>query len=80
MKFDKNILRNSRNAVVAGVCGALSGMFGVDVKVVRIIYLAFTLLTAFFPGIILYLFLMLIIPREEADEQIEELTGEQTEG
>ena len=79
MKFDKNILRSTQNTVVAGVCGAVSEMFGVEVKIVRIVYLAFTVITAFFLGIFLYLFLMLIIPKELSGEQADELTSKQVD-
>lgn len=65
MKLKKNTVRKTDNSKLAGVCGAIAEMFGIDVKIVRIAYVFFSILTAFFPGILLYLFLMLIIPKEQ---------------
>lgn len=64
MNLKKIIVRNADNTKLAGVCGAIAEMFGIDAKIVRIIYAFFTVLTAFLPGFFLYLFLMLVIPRE----------------
>ncbi len=64
MKKDKKLIRKQENTVLAGVCDAFAEYFGINVKYVRIFYIVLTVLTFFFPGILLYLFLMLIIPRE----------------
>lgn len=75
MNFKKNITRNTDNTKIAGVCGAIAEMFGIDAKIVRIAYVILTIFTAFLPGVLLYLLLMLIIPREVnalATEQVDE--------
>lgn len=64
MSAKKKIIRKSESTKLAGVCGAIAGFFGIKSKTVRIAYFVFTVLTAFFPGILLYLFLMLVFPRE----------------
>ncbi len=76
MKKDRKLIRKQQNTALAGVCGAFAEYFGVKVKIVRLIYIALTILTFFFPGILLYLFLMLIIPREVNDVQIKEQASE----
>lgn len=65
MNFNKNIVRKTDDAKLAGVCNALAEMFDWDVQVVRTVYIVLTAVTAFFPGIFLYLFLMLLIPKDE---------------
>lgn len=69
MNFNKKIFRSEESTNIAGVCGAIAELFEVNAKVVRIAYVAFTVLTAIFPGIFLYLFLMLLIPRESPENQ-----------
>lgn len=64
MSEKKKIVRKAESTKLAGVCGAIASFFGVEPKVVRIVYLVFAVLTAFLPGIFLYLFLMLVFPRE----------------
>jgi phage shock protein PspC (stress-responsive transcriptional regulator) len=71
MGFNKNITRNTDNTKIAGVCGAIADMFGINAEIVRIIYAAFTILTAVLPGVLLYLFLMLLIPKKMSTEQID---------
>ncbi len=76
MKKAKQLIRKKENTVLAGVCGSFAEYFGVKVKIIRLIYIVLTVLTFFFPGILLYLFLMLIIPREITDVQIDEQVNE----
>mgnify|MGYP005817741635 CR=1 FL=1 len=66
--MDKSkLIRHSGNTRIAGVCGAIADYFGWQAKTVRIVYAALTVITAFFPGIILYLTLMLFIPRKQTN-------------
>ena len=59
MNFNKKIVRNAENTTIAGVCGAIADFLEVSPKIVRIAYLVFTVLTAIFQGIFMYLFLVL---------------------
>lgn len=57
-------LRRSRNdRMVAGVCGGIAKMFGMDAALVRILLVAATLL-GFGTGAILYLICWLVVPAE----------------
>jgi phage shock protein C len=59
-------LRRSRtNRQIAGVVGGLAEYFGVDPTLLRVIYVVGSLLSAAFPGLLVYLLLWLLIP--EAD-------------
>ncbi len=69
MKNIKTIKRNASNTMIAGVCGSMAEYFQVKPFIFRSIYASLTVLTAFIPGSLFYLFLMLIIPREQIDAE-----------
>jgi phage shock protein C len=57
-------LRRSRSdRMVAGVCGGVAAMFGIDAALVRISLVAATLL-GFGAGAILYLICWMVVPEE----------------
>lgn len=59
-------LRRSRsNRMIAGVVGGLAEYFGVDPSLARVIYVVGSILSAAFPGALVYVLLWLVIP--EAD-------------
>ena len=55
-------LTRSTNKVIGGVCGGLAEYFNIDPTLVRVVYAALTVFSAGFPGILLYLLMLLIIP------------------
>jgi phage shock protein C len=55
-------LKRSSDRIIAGVCGGLAEWLGWDATLVRIIYIAVSVLSAAFPGIIVYLILWLVMP------------------
>jgi len=57
--------RSSRNRVLAGVCGGLAEWLGWDVTLVRVLYVAVSVLSVAFPGILVYLVLWLVMPKGE---------------
>lgn len=60
-------LRRPRaNRVIAGVCAGLAHHFGLDVTLVRVLYVLISILSAAFPGILVYIVLWLVIPEEPA--------------
>jgi phage shock protein PspC (stress-responsive transcriptional regulator) len=61
------LLRRSRSdRVIVGVCGGLADFFGLSPTGVRVVYVLASVLSAAFPGIIVYLMLWLLIPQEDA--------------
>lgn len=58
-------LRKSANKMICGVCAGLAEYFGMDVTLARVIYVALSVLSAAFPGLILYIILALIMPDAE---------------
>ena len=61
----KKKLTRSKDRILAGVCGGLAEYFGIDATIARIGYVLISILSAAFPGIIVYLILMLIIPNSD---------------
>lgn len=60
-------LRRSRtDRVIAGVCAGLAHHFGLDVSLMRVLYVLVSILSAAFPGILVYIVLWLVIPEEPA--------------
>ena len=60
----KRLYRSRKNRVLAGVCGGLGEYLNIDPVVVRLIWVAISLVWGF--GIILYVIAALIIPEEPA--------------
>lgn len=55
-------LYRSSNRMLAGVCGGIAEYFDVDPTLIRVVYLITTLFSVAFPGLLLYLILMIMIP------------------
>jgi phage shock protein C len=55
-------LYRSPNRIIAGVCGGIADYFDVDPTVIRVIYMILSLFSAAFPGFLLYIILMIMIP------------------
>lgn len=55
-------LYRSPNRIIAGVCGGIADYFDVDPTLIRVIYMILSLFSAAFPGVLLYLILMIMIP------------------
>jgi len=59
-------LRRSRNErMIAGVIGGLARRFDVSVNGLRVVYVIVSILSAAFPGILVYLLLWLLVPLED---------------
>jgi phage shock protein C len=58
-------LRRSRsNRMIAGVVGGLATHFGIDPTLARVIYVIASVISAAFPGILVYVLLWAIVPEE----------------
>jgi phage shock protein C len=55
-------LKRSNNKIIAGVCGGLAEWLGWDPTLVRIGYVLISILSAAFPGILIYIILWIIMP------------------
>lgn len=55
-------LVRSQDKVLGGVCSGLAEYLGLDVTLVRAGYLILSILSAAFPGVLVYLILWIIMP------------------
>jgi phage shock protein PspC (stress-responsive transcriptional regulator) len=60
----QRLARSSSDRMVAGVCAGIASYFGWPITRVRIAYAALSVLSAAFPGLVVYLLLWMIMPNE----------------
>lgn len=56
--------RSREHRILAGVCGGIADWLGWSPTVVRVLYVIVSVLSAAFPGIIVYLVLWLLMPKQ----------------
>lgn len=70
-KTAKRLFRDTDNAIVAGVASGVANYFGLDITLVRLVFVLLVIFSVGF-GIILYLLLWLIVPpAESASEKLQ---------
>lgn len=58
-------LRRSRDdRVVAGVVGGLAHYFDIDPTMARVLYVVVSVLSAAFPGLLVYIIMWVLVPEE----------------
>jgi phage shock protein C len=62
METRKQLRRSRSNRMVAGVVGGLAEYWSVDPTLARVVYVVASVLSAAFPGLLVYILLWLIIP------------------
>jgi phage shock protein C len=63
--MSRPLRRSGTNRQIAGVVGGLAEYFHVDATLLRVIYVLGSIISAAFPGILVYLLLWLLIPEGE---------------
>jgi len=63
MENEKKLTRSS-DTVIAGICAGIAEYFGLDKSLVRIAYALLGVFTGFFPFGLLYLIMMIIVPKK----------------
>lgn len=58
------LYRSKRNRMLGGVCGGLAASLGWGATRVRVLYVIVSVLSAAFPGILVYLILWVAVPEE----------------
>ncbi len=61
----RKLYRSRTNRMIAGVCSGLADFFGIDPTVVRLVFIAGTLL-GFGSFVLIYLVLFIVVPEEPA--------------
>lgn len=57
-------LQRSNDKMIAGVCGGIAEYFGIDITITRLAYLFISILSAAFPGTLVYIILWIIMPKK----------------
>ncbi len=57
-------LYRSDNKMLCGVCAGIAEYFNIDPTIVRVGYVALSIFSAGFPGLVLYIILLLIMPQK----------------
>jgi phage shock protein C len=60
-----HLARDPNDRIIAGVCGGIARWLGWDSTAVRILYVLVSILSAAFPGLLVYIILALVMPLEE---------------
>jgi phage shock protein PspC (stress-responsive transcriptional regulator) len=63
MNQQSGIHRSSANVMIGGVCAGIAEHFGWSITGTRVAYVLISILSAAFPGILVYLILWLVLPR-----------------
>lgn len=61
MSNGKRLVR-SRDKMIAGVCAGIAEYFGWEVSLFRVVFVLASILSAAFPGILVYVVLWIIMP------------------
>jgi phage shock protein PspC (stress-responsive transcriptional regulator) len=62
------LMRSHEHRMLAGVCGGLAEWLGWSPGLVRVLFVLVSILSAAFPGIIVYLILWIVMPLRDDDE------------
>jgi len=60
----KQMFRSKDNRIIAGVCAGIAEYAELDPTLVRLLWAGLTILTAVFPGIIIYIIAWIIMPEK----------------
>jgi phage shock protein C len=63
-EIDKKLYRSNDNKVVFGVMGGFGEYFDVDPVMLRVAYILISVFTAFFPGVIAYILMAIVMPKK----------------
>ena len=69
----KRLYRNPDNKVFGGVCSGLGAYFNIDVILIRLVFILFTLVFA--SGLLIYLILWIVTPEARTNRQKREMYG-----
>ena len=61
------LYRSQKHRMLAGVCGGLADWLGWDPTMVRILYVVVSIVSAGFPGILVYAILWIAMPEAPAE-------------
>lgn len=63
--MNRKLARSRTDKLIGGVCGGFAEYFGWAPWIVRFVYVLASILSAAFPGILIYLLLWVLMPKQE---------------
>jgi phage shock protein C len=60
--------RSKKDRMIAGVCGGIAKTLGWNPTLVRVTYVLASVLSAAFPGILVYIILWILMPEENGEK------------
>lgn len=60
----RKLYRSKKDRVLAGICGGLAEYLQADATIIRLIWALVVLFTGIFPGLIIYIIAIFIIPEQ----------------
>lgn len=58
----KKLYRSEKDKILAGICGGLGEYFTIDPTLLRLFWLLVVIFTGIFPGVIVYVLAIFVIP------------------
>lgn len=71
--MERKLYKDPNNKVIAGVCSGLGNYLGVDVTIMRVLFVAMALLGG--PGLLIYIILALIMKKPVSEYEAEQDDG-----
>jgi phage shock protein C len=65
----KRLKRSQQERIIAGVCGGFAKYVNIDATIIRVLFVILTIFTAVIPGILIYLTMWIIVPKDSEDIQ-----------
>ena len=65
----KKLYRSSKQRMIAGICGGLAEYFEMDVTILRLLFVAISLLSVLIPMVIFYIIAWIIVPEKELSKK-----------
>lgn len=65
---NSGLYRSNRQSMIAGVMGGIAERFGWNANLLRIIFVLVSVMSAAFPGILVYLVLWLVISKRQPEQ------------
>lgn len=62
MNQPRKLRRTTDDRLIAGICGGIARYFDLDPTLIRVAYVLLSILAVGFPGIIIYIILIFVIP------------------
>ena len=71
----KQLFRDSKNAKLGGICAGFAHYVGMDISLMRIIWLVLLFVSGFFPVLALYVILWIVVPEAETATDFLKMKG-----